>query len=443
VDEVACVFRPLVEEVRARGIAPERLLRGIPIQLEELGNPRRRISWDDFTELARRCSELFGPDAFEELAARSAERALPAPLRWLLLGWWRDVRRAYRIAPFWGPRVFRATRAECELLPDGRLRQVIEILPPYRESPEFFRGVKGLLRATPRLFGEPDASVELVCDGRRGEFLIEPAARPARAALRTRLADWGREARWRAPADSAGRFARTLARSRGWREIPALAARSVQQELGVRGVALSLGRPPQHASDIVAAAGDRSGRPASVRPLVFAGRTVGSLVLWTPGGRALGEEVERRLHALRPQLAFLLETLHIDEANRRLMELLESNLSDWKRIEASLERIAAGEGEADPLLTSTVPPFEGTVLVIEDDELLRRRSLRDIEAQGHAVLGVSSDLAELPAADPASGPIRLVVADLEKAATLAESLHRIVSLHKDLRGVLLVRLRRR
>jgi hypothetical protein len=431
-----------VDEVRARGISPEQLLHGLPVELEELGNPRRRISWDDFTEIARRCSELFGPDAFEELAARSTESALPAPLRWLLtraVG----VRRAYRIGPLWGPRVFRATRAECEVLPDGRLRQVIEILPPYRESPEFFRGVKGLLRATPRLFGEPDASVELVCDGRRGEFLIEPAARAPRATLRTRIAAFRRGGRRLAGADGAERFARALARARGWQEIPVVAARSVQHELGVRGVALSLREPPHHADEIVAAAGERTGRPASVRRLVFTGRTVGSLVLWTPEGRALGEQAERRLHALRPQLAFLLETLHVDDANRRLMELLESNLSDWKRVEASLERIAGGEGEADPLLTSTIPPFEGTVLVIEDDELLRRRRQREIEAEGHAVLGVSSDLAGLPLEEPASGPIRLVVADLENAALLPEPVRRIVQLHGDLRGVLLVRLRKR
>lgn len=441
-NEVACVFRPVVDEVRARGIPPERLLRGIPVELEELGNPRRRISWDDFALLARRCSELFGPDAFEELAARSTESALPKPLCWLLaraVG----VRRAYRIGPLWGPRVFRATRAECEVLPDGRVHQVIEILPSYRESPEFFRGVKGLLRATPRLFGEPDASVELVCDGRRGEFLIQPAPTPPRGSLRARIAALRARASRPGEMGAAERFARALARARGWREIPVLAARSVQHELGVRGVALSLREPPHHADEIVAAAGERTGRPASVRRLVFTGKTVGSLVLWTPEGRALGEQAERRLQALRPQLAFLLETLHVDDANRRLMELLESNLSDWKRVEASLERIAGGQGEADPLLTSTIPPFEGTVLVIEDDELLRRRSQRDIEAEGHAVLGVSSDLAGLPQEEPASGPIRLVVADLENAALLPEPLQRIVKLHEGLRGVLLVRLRRR
>ena len=442
-NEVACVFGPVVDEVRARGIAPERLLGGIPIELEELGNPRRRISWDDFAEIARRCSELFGPDAFEELAARSAERALPAPLRWLLHAWHGDVRRAYRIAPFWGPRVFRATRAECEVLPDGRVRQIVEILPPYRESPEFFRGVKGLLRAAPRLFGEPDASVELECDGRRGEFLIEPVPRPPRATLRARLEGWGRGARRGRRAGAADRFARALVGARGWREIPLVAARVLRRELGVRGVALSLGEPPRYADAIVAADGDRTGRPATVRPLVFTRRPVGSLILWTEDGRPLAERAEQRLHALRPQLAFLLETLHIDEANRRLLDLLERDLSDWKRVEASLERIAAEVGECDPLLTSAIPPFEGTVLVIEDDELLRRRSERVIATQGNAVLGVSSDPAELPLADPASGPIRLVVADLENAALLPEPMRRILRLHEELRGVLLVRLRSR
>jgi len=436
VNEVACVFGPVVDEVRARGIPPERLLGDLPLALEDLGNPRRRISWDEFAELTERCAALFGPDAFEELAARSAERALPAPVRWLLARAG-GARHAYRIAPFWGSRVFRATRAEVATLPDGRIREVIEILPPYRECPQFFRGVRGLLRAAPRLFGEPEASVELVSDGRRGEFLIEPPPRPA---LRARFEGF-RRGRPEGDAAPAERLARALSSARGWREIPAVAARVLQQELGVRGVALSLAEPPRHAREIAGAAGDRAGRPATVRPLAFGGRAVGSLVLWTPDGSALGEAAERRLQALRPQLALLLESLHLDEANRRLMDLLERNLSDWRRVEARLERIAGAGESCDPLLHSALPPFEGTVLVIEDDELLRRRTERLIAAQGHAVLGVSSDLAQLPEADPASGPIRLVVADLESAASLPGSLGRIAARHRELRGVLLVRLR--
>jgi len=432
-NEVACVFRPLVEEVRARRIPPEKLLHGLPVALEELGNPRRRISWDDFAELAQRCSEVLGPDAFEEIAARSAEAAVPRPLRWLLarVG---TVRGAYRISPFWGPRVFRATRAECELLPDGRVREVIEILPGYRESPEFFYGVRGLLRATPRLFGQPEARVELESDGRRGEFLIEPAPPPG--PRRPRGAPVSQS-------DPVERLARALSRARGWHELPGVAARLLQRELGVRGATLTRARSSSHAPEALAETGDRSGRPASARPLVFAGRKVGWLSLWTPGEAPLGEEAERRLHALRPLLAFLVESLQLADANQRLTQLLENNLSDWKRVEAVLEKIAGETGaDGDPLLASAIPPFAGTVLLIEDDELRRWRGRREIEAQGHPVVATASDLSDLPLGDPASGPIRLVVADLESSALQPESIRRIARLHPELRGVLLVALRR-
>jgi hypothetical protein len=445
VSEVACVFRPLVDEVRARGIPPEALLQGIPLELEELGNPRRRISWDDFALIARRCSELFGPDAFEELAARSAESALPAPLRWLLAGTV-DVRRAYRIgARFWGPRIFRATRAHCELLEDGRLRETIEILPPYRESPEFFRGVRGLLRAAPRLLGQPDAIVELVSDGRRGEFLIEPMTPPRR--LGTLLRRRGRGARPAArrirEAGAVERLARALAGARGWYELPASTAQLVQRELGVRGAALSRTLPAPHDDEVVAEAGDTTGPPSSVLSLVFSRRMVGSLTLWTDGGRALGAEAEQRREALRPLLSLLLEGVRITDANQGLTELLERNLSDWERVETELERIANENGKGEPLLASQILPFAGTVLLVEDDELLRWRCRRELEAQGHTVVGTASDLADLPLEEPASGPIRLVVADLASSAGRPESVQRILQLHSELRGVLLVALRPR
>jgi hypothetical protein len=443
VNEVACVFRPVVDELRARGIPSEELLHGIPVELEELGNPRRRISWDDFVELARRCSELFGPDAFEELAARSAQAALPSPFRWLLSGAG-SVRNAYRVgAWFWGPRIFRATRAECEILPDGRLREVIEILPQYRESPEFFRGVRGLLRATPRLFGQLDAIVGLESDGRRGVFLIEPVPQPRlpRARLRARLKSWVQSSQI-GHSGSVERFARALGRVRGWHELAGVAVRVLQRELGVRGTALSRAHPAVREHDNLAETGDRTGRPASVRALAFAHRRVGWLALWTPEGRALGEEAERRFRSLRPLLAFVVDSLRLAEANERLTQLLESSVSDWKQVETVLERIVHQPHEDfDPLVASVIPPFAGTVLLIEDDELIRRRGRRRLEAQGHAVVAVASDLSDLPLADPATGPFRLVVADWDNVELRPEALRRIARLHPTLRGVLLVPIR--
>jgi hypothetical protein len=57
------------------------------------------------------------------------------------------------------------------------------------------------------------------------------------------------------------------------------------------------------------------------------------------------------------------------------------------------------------------------------------------------VIAVASDLTGLPMADPAWGPIRLVVADWETAARLPALVRRIARWHRELRGVLLVRLR--
>jgi len=446
VSEVACVFRPLVDEVRARGIPPEKLLHGLLLELDDLGNPRRRISWDDFVELARRCSEIFGPDAFEELAARSAEAALPSSLRWILSGAGAGgLRRAYRAgARFWGPRIFRATRGDCEVLPDGRLREVIEILPEYQESPEFFRGIRGLLRKTPGLFGQPDANVELVCDGRRGEFLIEPAPelRRVRAPLRERLASWAGTASERRNAGSAERLSRAIARARGRHELPGVALRVLQRELGVRGAALSLRHPALRAPDVIAESGDRAGRHASVRPLVFAQQRVGWLALWTPQDQPLGIDAERRLRALHPALAFVVDSLRVAAENEHLTQLLESSVSDWKQVETVLEQLVSEADEARDPLAATLPRFPGTVLLIEDDELIRRRVRRQLEAEGHAVATAASDLSDLPLADPVSGAIRLVVADWASVELEPESLRRIARVHSKLRGVLLVRLRR-
>lgn len=442
-NEVACVFRPLVDEVRARGIPPERLLHGLPLELDELGNPRRRISWDDFVELALRVSEIFGPDAFEELAARSAESALPAPLRWLLSGAGAgSVRRAYRTgARFWGPRVFRATRGACELLPDGRLREVVEILPPYRESPEFFRGVRGLLRRMPRLFGLPDAIVELECDGRRGEFLIQPVSDDGlpQPPLRKRLESWARGGA--SEARSVERLARALGRERSRHRLPRVALRVLQRELGVRGAELSREHPAVRAHEAIAESGDRSGHPASVRPLHFVQQRVGWLALWTPGGGALGDDAERRLRALHPALAFLMDSVRVAEENQALTELLESSAHAWKQVENVLERIVRPGEDEEPSLVSTIPRSGGTLLLIEDDELVRRRVRKQLEAEGHAVTTIGSDLSDLPAADPVRGPIHFVVADWANVDLEPESLRRIARVHSQLQGVLLVRLR--
>jgi hypothetical protein len=114
--DVSCVCcSPVVAEIRARGFAPEPLVEGLGFDVATLENPRRRIPWDPFTEFAHRAAEtLGGAQELEEIAARAAGETVPAFLRRLLpyLG---SVRPIYLMgARWWGPWVFRGTRATCE-----------------------------------------------------------------------------------------------------------------------------------------------------------------------------------------------------------------------------------------------------------------------------------------------------------------------------------------
>jgi hypothetical protein len=220
-----------------------------------------------------------------------------------------------------------------------------------------------------------------------------------------------------------------------------VALRVLRRELGVRGAALSRGHPALRVHEPIAESGDRTGPAASIRPLHFAQQRVGWLALWTPGGDALGDDVERRLRALHPALAFLVDSVRVTEENRYLTELLESSVDAWKQVENVLERVVRPLVDDEPSLGSTIPRSGGTLLLIEDDELVRRRVRKQLEADGHAVAVVGSDLSDLPAADPVPGPIHFVVADWAHVDLEPESLRRIARVHSELRGVLLVRLR--
>src|SRR5215472_5051383 len=135
--DVTCACcSPLVAEIRARGLDPEPLVEGLGLPLSEFENPRNRVPWDPFTVFAARAAEMLGgADQIEEIAVRSAADGVPRFLRRLLphLG---SARPIYLVgARWWGPWVFRGTRSTCEELADGRLREVIEILPGYAECP--------------------------------------------------------------------------------------------------------------------------------------------------------------------------------------------------------------------------------------------------------------------------------------------------------------------
>lgn len=376
--DVACVCcAPVVAEVRARGLDPETLVEGLPIALSQLEDPLRRIPWEPFRTFARRSARMLGgASELEEVAARSAHQAVPRLLR-RMLPLLRSARPIYLIgARWWGPWVFRGTRATCEELADGRLREVIEILPAYGECPELFEGLRGILRAMPRLLGQPDAVVELAQDGRRAEFLIAtpPARRPrgrrgARTSRRTGdrlslpedLEELGFRQEQLRDALQRTRVAASLLaeRTRRLESIRRLGVelvwhgdvharvegmvRLLEEQLPVRGLRLwcrdSAGEREDEASiACLAESGDAAGPPAITRPLGVSGRRVGHLELWTSDALALRAEDEDFLGELLPWLALALDAARADRQLLELRRLLEEDATAWQRAERRLRR---------------------------------------------------------------------------------------------------------
>lgn len=376
--DVACVCcAPLVAEVRARGLDPRQLVEGLPLTLAQLENPRRRIRWEPFREFARRAGELLGgAGELEEVAARAAPEAVPQLLR-LMLPHLGSARPIYLIgARWWGPWVFRGTRATCESLADGRLREVIEILPDYGECPEFFQGLRGVLRAMPRLFGQPDAVVDLAQDGRRGEYVIaapppkrrsrwlRPARRSTVSPLPEDLEELGfRQEQLRDALQRARATATLLAeRTRRLETVHRLGielvwhrdtqsraegmVRLLRDRLPLRGIRLGYdgsetGGPPSFAES-----GETTGAPDISRSLQVAGRPVGRLELWTPGAASLSREDEVLLGDFLPWLALALDASRSDEQIHELRDELEEDLAQWHRAERRLEQLLGSPDRA-------------------------------------------------------------------------------------------------
>jgi hypothetical protein len=387
--DVTCACAaPLVAEIRARGLDPEPLVAGLGLTLSDVENPRNRIPWDPFTVFASRAAEMLGgADQIEEIAARSAPGAVPGFLRRLLphLG---SARPIYLIgARWWGPWVFRGTRATCEELADGRLREVIEILPGYAECPLFFQGLRGVLRAMPLLFGQPEAVVELRHDGRRGEFLISPppAKRRLRRLFRQRdridalpgdLEELGfhqeqlRESMRRTRVagrllaeksrrlETLQRLGGELAHSHEAGELARGLIRLVESQVHPRGALLS-GRSERSDGFVpLAASGERSGPASATHLLEVAGRSVGRLELWGQGDASSGRDDAALLGELLPWIALVLDRARSEAAIRWMTQWLEADLADWDRLERRLERVLAARGRrAQPRAFRRDPPL--------------------------------------------------------------------------------------
>jgi len=391
---------PIVGEAQARGLDPAVLISGLGVSLSDVADPRNRMPWNAFVDFAGRATKMLGADKLEEIAAVATVEYAPRPIR-RLLPRLRDSRPLFTLATrWWGPWVFRGTRGLCEQLPDGRLREIVRILPDYEACPEFFEGLRGTLRGMPRLLEQPDALVTLDHDGREAEFIITPPPRRARRWLLGRggrvLGELGaRRQRVLAERDleelgfareqflDIDRRLRSLTfriveQSRHLGAIEELGASLVaeqdlaragrqneiakvlQRQLGVEGVRVSHleGRGSGTLGDV---SGRVVGAPDRTLALLIGSRRVGLLELW---GVAAIESPEL-IDSLSPWLAFAVEFRSMKSQVGRLTRLLSEDLRDWQEMERGLERIAERRSES-PLEERQRPPMPGRAPTVVD-----------------------------------------------------------------------------
>ncbi|MEZ4353910.1 MAG: hypothetical protein R3F16_09650 [Myxococcota bacterium] len=367
---------PIVAATRARGLDPQQLVEGLGLRLEAFENRWGRVPWSEFAGFARRASKMLGEDTLEELAAAATLDGVPGPIR-RFLPRLRDSRTLFTLAPrWWGPFVFRGTAGTCERLPDGRLREVVRILPEHPACPEFFAGLRGTLRAMPRLLGQPDALVSLEQDGREGEFLITPPPRRTgwhglrlRSAPRGPARRLGRELEDAAFAeerliDSERRIAALRERLRRQtasfdglnelgtllvagppRDLPSLQetlCRLLERRLGAQGVRLTRRGPESDPSRAVEC-GDCVGPPVREATLRIGDRVIGRLQVWTAGDADLAASLDWML----PWVAFALEYGGSKALAAHLLDLLSEDARDWQALSARLDRLITGAGSGE------------------------------------------------------------------------------------------------
>jgi hypothetical protein len=344
-----------------------RLVAGLGLSLADVEGPRGRIPWRAFVIFAQRAEKMLGAATLEELAAVATCDTVPGPIR-RMLPMLSDSRPLFALAArWWGPRVFRGTRGRCEVLPDGRLREIVQILPGYAPCPEFLSGIRGTIRALPRLLNQPDALVTLEQDGREGEYLITPPPRRARWERAARLgpARFGTRRGAQSISNRLGEQSRRLETLQqlglvlaGGADADALQediVRLVQERLGVGGVRLSSYGEDNRSR--VAVSGTLPGVSVQSLPLVIADRRVGQLERW-----GVGEEAALApLRELVPWIAIALEYGSSKALVAQLTRMLAEDARDWERMERRLEQLVSLQPAVPSPGTERSALPEGTV----------------------------------------------------------------------------------
>jgi signal transduction histidine kinase len=356
------VCLPLVDQVAVRGVAPERLLDGLPFTVNDLRSGMR-IRWDHFAILLERVRDALKGFERLRLLPDQGDIALLRALGAAAAG----PRELYHAAVGWyGPSMVSNVRLKGADLSDGRLRLTAEILPTYRDSPAFFEMLHLVLRRAPALVEHGEARVEMEIAPRRAVYTIQmPPPLPLRVRLSRAVrrsdgeklvADAVRELRERereqsrlrqeterlrqqlvANASQLEALDRLAQRLPSQLDVEAVADSICEvclQCFGFEGVALAFARPPKNQFELLRSLGRTQGEPSRRHLLSLGERPIAQLDLWTVEG--LASQGREAIDAVLPWLALAIDdacaSLAIASQSRRI----EAETADRRRAESQL-----------------------------------------------------------------------------------------------------------
>lgn len=427
----AWVFKPLFAAAEQAGHSPEELVEGLSISPSIVRSRYKRVPWDDFVVVGERvCAIIGGPDALEDLVAEFGVRPVSGIVR-LFAGRLVNVRALYTLGAKWlGPSTFLCTRAFCEDLPDGRLRQTVEILPPYQDSELFFRTMRGILRTTPGMVGGPDAHVEMTIAPRKGIYTITLsererrrwwAARPRASAVADALGELTAmqeelqlslaetHARGRVLVAQAARLttlhrlSRQLAERTDVRGVADSVVDLLREHFGFSAVRVSVSSRAGLAAEVVRAGGAPVGPASDSRELLASSGVVGRVELWSASADSGSNpaDPDPLLDELVPWIAVALDNARSFEALNAQTARLETESNERRIAERRLEqaarmdalgRLAGGLAhDVNNVLTAIAGQAELAGASLPEDDPVRE-SLDEIAAVSERASGLTAQV---------------------------------------------------
>ena len=174
-NEVSCKALWLWFEVaKQRNIDPSRFVEGIPVTLEHMADPSKRVDWDVYCSLVDRFEALVGGPAEVEDVSRIFAQAPSV----------KGVRSALALvtsprAMFWavhrwfGHAMFTIVESTFQDIGPNEIEMQLIIPESFRDCPGMLRMTAGVFRANPRALDLPDAEVQFSLSTRRGTYRIK------------------------------------------------------------------------------------------------------------------------------------------------------------------------------------------------------------------------------------------------------------------------------